>query len=164
MPEGPTGPERVGSAFPLLVIAATELNSASDQLTATISELDAALQKLNLGVAAWVPFAEGGDETGWYWSRSLGYARVGTTWGIALREVDGDYNNPDRESSDSWLFNNAPRWMRVDAIGKIPDLLEALIKQANATTAKLKKKNEQAKELTTVIRAMTAETKPAANK
>lgn len=163
MTESPSGPERVQSAFPLLVTAANELNAASDELGKTITELDAALQNLNLGVAAWVPFSDGSDEYS-YWSREIGYTKLGNSWGIALREVDGVHHNPEEETVQSWGFNNAPRWMRIDGIAKIPDLLEKLIKQAEDTTKKIKKKNEQAKELTAAIKLVAANSKIATKK
>jgi hypothetical protein len=156
MTEKPSAPERVQTAFAFLRIAAQELNSVSDELGKSIGELDVALQKLNLGVSAWVPFTESSDEDGWFCHRDIGYAKTGTTWGISLREVEGDSNYPDRETTESWLFENSPRWMRIEAIGKIPDLLERLTKQAEDTAIKIKAKTAQAKELTSAIKTIAA--------
>jgi|ERR1700722_1036637 len=156
MTEKLSAPERVQNAFASLLLAAHELNSESNELGKSIADLDASLQKLNLGVSAWVPFMETADEDGWYCHREIGYAKTGTTWGISLREVEGDVERPDQETVESWLFDNSPRWMRIESIGKIPDLLEKLIKQAEETTKKMKAKNAQAKELATAIKTVAA--------
>jgi hypothetical protein len=148
--------ERVQSAFRKLTVSASNLNSASDDLRVVINELDDALRKLNLGVSAWVKIAGDDDGRDEYWSRDLGYTRIGRTWGIALREVEGNYNWPDEAKVESWPFNDAPRWLRADAVGKIPDLLEKLADQADGTTKRIKQKATEARELTTAINAAAA--------
>jgi hypothetical protein len=156
--------ERVQTSFKQLSIAATSLNSASDELGQVIGVLDAALKKLNLGVSAWVNLASNRDENGNYWSRKLGYGKAAGKWGIALNTTAGNYDYPDEENSESWLFNEAPRWMRVEAVGKIPDLLEALLKQTEDTTKTIKKKTEQALELAQAIHCLVEESEPAEQK
>ncbi len=153
MSDKPSAPERVQAAFRQLSIIATGLNSASDELGKTIAELDAALKQLNLGIAAWVQITGNSDEIGNYWNRTIGYSRIGNQWGIALRKASGNFNNEDRDEIEEWLFNDAPRWMRIEGIGKIPDLLEKLIGQANNTTDQIKKKTAEAKELAAAIKA-----------
>ncbi len=136
--------DRVQSTYRQLSIAATSLNTASDNLGKAIAVFDAALKKLNLGVSAWVNVSQGYDENdGDWWNRGIGYAKIGDTWGIALRTQNGSSNCPDRDTEERWLFNDGPRWMRVESIAKIPDLLEALLKQAEDTTSKIKTKTEE---------------------
>jgi len=120
--------ERVISSFEKLSSAAKNLNNVSDELGRAITAIDYILQRLNLGVPTWVKIHGGEDQyTGMeYWSRDVGYAKIGNRWGIALCTRKGDHNNPDEEEFDSWLFNDAPRWLRVEGVEKIPDLLEAL--------------------------------------
>jgi hypothetical protein len=65
--------------------------------------------------------------------------------------VDGDYRDPDEESVEAWLFNDAPRWMRIEAIGRIPDLLEWLLRQTQETTRSIQKKTAQASEIVQAI-------------
>lgn len=158
-PEVPS-PEKAQDYYKKLSLAATNINSASDELGKAISTLDAALQKLNLGVSAWVQISGNEDGYGHYWSRDIGYAKVGRNWGIALRTVSGDDNRPDDEDVETWLFNEAPRWIRIEAVGKIPDLLEALVKRTEETTEKIKKKTAQAFDLATAIEAV-KESEPA---
>ena|SRR6266853_714645 len=158
MPNEPSAPERVQAAFRKLSAAATSLNAASDELGKTITELDAALKYLNLGVPAWVQICGNEDENGNYWTRSIGYARIGNQWGIALGTVSGN-NNFDDADEEEWLFNDAPRWMRIEGVAKIPELLEKLTKQASETTERIKKKTAEAKELTAAIKAAASEPK-----
>jgi prefoldin subunit 5 len=163
MNDKPSAPERVQVAFRGLSAVSSELNAASDALGQVIAELDSALQKLNLGVSAWVEISKGADDYGSYWSRDVGYTKIGSTWGIALREVDGHESTPD-DTIESWLFNSAPRWLRIEAVGKIPDLLEKLIKQAEDTTKRLKKKTDEAKALTAAMKEAAATSKAVTGK
>src|SRR5258706_14362677 len=82
--------ERIASSFKKLAVASKDLNVAAAELGETISALDGALKKLNLGVSAWHEVAGKEDEDGSYWSRDIGYARVGNKWGIALRRTWGN--------------------------------------------------------------------------
>lgn len=142
-----SAPERVQNAYKQLNAAAAELNGASDGLKEAMSVLDAALKRLNLGVAAWVKISGAEDEDHEWWSRNIGYAKIGKEWTIALSACSGNYQWPERDSDEEWAFNDAPRWMRLEAIAKVPELLEALIKQATDTTEKLRKRTEQVLEL-----------------
>jgi hypothetical protein len=44
--------------------------------------------------------------------------------------VEGNHRHPDRETTEAWLFGDAPRALRLEAVDKIPDLLEKLSEQA----------------------------------
>jgi hypothetical protein len=98
---------------------------------------------------------------GEYWSRDIGYAKIGDTWGIALRDISGNHDVPEAgyTAYEEWLFNDAPRWLRIEGVGKIADLLESLIKQADTATQKIRKKTAEARELATAISAAAVETK-----
>jgi hypothetical protein len=151
---GPT--EKVQTFYKQLSHAATDLNTASDELAKPIKVWEVALKKLNLGVPAWVDISKGGDEPDW-WDRGVGYTRLKDGWGIALRTRSGNYNYPDEGSEELWAFNDAPRWLRIEGVGKLPDLLGALLKQAEDTTKKLKAKVAQANELAEAITAVASE-------
>jgi hypothetical protein len=142
--------EKVQSIYKQLSRAAVDLNSASDELAKAIKVWEMALKKLNLGVPAWVDTSSGGDEPQW-WDRGIGYTRLKDGWGIALRTRSGHYQYPDDDSVDVWPFNDAPRWLRIEGVGKLTDLLEALLKQAESTTKQLKAKVTQANELAAAI-------------
>ncbi len=165
--QGPKAPptERVQTTYKQLSLAAKSLNTASDELGKAISIFDAALQKLNLGVSAWAQLSGNEDSaTLDWWSRSLGYTKVGDKWGIALKKASGNFNWPEDESEELWLFNEAPRWMRIEAVGKIAELLEALLKQAEDTTRKIKERTKQAYELAAAMSKVAEEAQPAEEK
>lgn len=158
----PSPLERTRSSFKQLADSATHLNAASDELSTVVSALDQALKGLGLGVSAWVTVSGGDDDqSGYHWSRDIGYSKVSNKWGIALREASGDAN-PDNDESEIWLFADAPRWLRIESVGKIPDLLEHLVKQAEYTTQRLRKKTAEAKALADVINEVAAQTGAAA--
>ena len=154
--------DRVSAAFEKLAVSATELNVASDEFASPISDIDAALQKLNLGVTAWVKFAgENDDVYQRFWAHSLGYAKVSGRWGIAIRTLNGDYTEPNEEA---WLFNDAPRSYRLEALEKLPDLLEELEKTSSETALVLKSRITATKLVAMTLSQMAASAKPVRGK
>jgi len=144
--------ERVSAAFEQLVASATELNAVSDEIAKPIADIEASLQKLTLGVSAWAEFA--GDfsfETGSFWERSIGYAKVARAWGIASRARSGLLGEDGPTETEAWRFNDAPRSYRIEALGKLPDLLEQLVKATSKTTAALKNQVAATKEVAETI-------------
>jgi hypothetical protein len=151
--------ERVQNTFAQLYKASEDLNIASQELGGAILVLDDALQKLNLGVAAWLAISAGEDPPSW-WSRDVGYAKIGKKWGLALRKRSGDYNDPDHDEIQEWPFNEGPRWMRAEAVMKIPDLLEKILERVGATTKKIKDKTKFAYELGEAVNQMLEAAQP----
>lgn len=157
--------ERVQTSIKHLSKTAATLNTASDELGKAIDALNAALQRLNLGVSAWVTITKGDDfGDGNWWSRDIGYAKIRNQWGIALRECSGNYNFPPGDTTEEWLFNEGPRWLRSEAVAKIPDLIEALIKQAEHTTNKINKSIKTAHDFANMIATGIEQAKKAAGK
>jgi hypothetical protein len=157
--------ERVQDSYKRLTAAATNLNVASDELGKAIAVLEVALQRLNLGVSAWVRLSGWESENHFdWWSREVGYTKLRDKWGIALRKMSGNLNFPDDDSVEQWMFNEAPRWMRAEAVGKIPDLLEALLRQAQDTTKVIKDKTAQAFELAVAMSKVAEGAQPAEQK
>ncbi len=151
--------ERVASSYQELAAVAGDLNAISDQLGKYVSELDSALKKLNLGVTVWVQLRGNEDpRTQDYWSEDVGYAKRDGKWGIALRKLHGNYNDPEYGESESWLFNDAPRELRLAAITKIPDLFDELSKKAFETTQRL---IEKIQETDALVRAVKKAAEPA---
>lgn len=140
---------KVAASFQQLKSAASHLNSVSDELGRPIAELDQILKKLNLGVGAWVTVQRFDDEDGrgGYWEHEVGYAKIGPTWGIAIRTADGNDQWPTDAKTEEWLFGNAPRSLRIAAIDKLPELIERLVKSANDTAEKLQAKIESARQV-----------------
>jgi hypothetical protein len=134
--------ERVTSYYSQLSSVAADLNAVSDELGKSIAEIDTALKKLNLGITTWIAIRRGEgihelDDYS-YWSQDIGYAKVGGKWGISLRKVDGDEHCPFEDNVEEWPFSDAPRSLRLEAIDKIPELLETLSKDAAKTTKNIR--------------------------
>jgi hypothetical protein len=138
---------RVSSSYQQLSAAASQLNAVSDELGKFVGALDGALRKLNLGIATWLRLDGREDGLGNYIKRDLGYAKVGGKWGIALRVVSGNHNTPDVSTVEEWLFNEAPRSLRIEAVEKLPDLFDNLVREADAATRKIKSKTQRVQEL-----------------
>ena len=148
--------ERIAESYKQLSAASSELNSAANELGETISTLDAVLHALKLGVSAWHVIAgNDGDEKGNYWSRDIGYAKVGNKWGIAIRRTWG--NHADHHGDETWLFGDAPRWMCIEAAGKLPELFDDLIKRTQESTEKLRAKTAETKKLVAAIAPLAPE-------
>src|SRR5689334_4260410 len=97
--------------FRELSATADLLNKSSDELTSAVSLVDAALQKLNIGLPVWVTYEEWNDERGEASTRyQLGYDKVAAKWGISLRRQHWEMG--DEEIDGPWLFTDAPREMR----------------------------------------------------
>jgi len=139
-----------------LANTASELNTASDQLGASIIPLDNALRKLNLGITSWIPIVEWEDDDNSYERHDIGYARVNRTWGIALRTVEGR-EHPRVDKMEEWLFNDAPRAYRIEAVDKLPELFATLIQEADAATASLRQKTQIARDLSAAINGAASE-------
>lgn len=143
--------ERVTTSFKQLSVAANNLNQASDDLGKAISVIDAAIKKLNLGVATWVQISGYVDENADYWSHDLGYAKVGAKWGIALRTTSGNHQWDESHTSENWLFNDAPRPLRIEGIQALPELIDELTKAAEDTTKTIKRKAPEAYQIALAI-------------
>jgi len=145
VPEQPSLAERISELYERLKVAAAELNEVSDALGKPIPIIESALQALNLGIEAWVVFYSDGDsefEQGEF--RLIGYAKVNGKWGLAIELREGDYTVPDTER---WAFGDAPRAFRIDAVDKIPALIEQLLEAAQQTKDELKRKVESTNEV-----------------
>lgn len=156
----PPPSERISvSLFKDLADSAARLNSSSDELGKAIRPIDAALKKLNLGVAAWYTY-RGSDNPapdGDHYCRRIGYAKVGGKWGLALSTESGNVH-ADFSNYDEWLFNDAPRLMRLEALDYIPQLLVKLVEEANRIAEELETKAGTARELADTISALSATT------
>ena len=146
---GPT--ERTVVAFESLASSAKKLNDVSGELAKPIASLERALHRLNVGVACWTRIA-GRDDGHTCWSQDVGYSIVNGGWRLAVRSVVGD--DPEYASKEVWPFNEAPLYLRVRAVDKLPDLLEALVKAADAAADRLSKKVAPAQDLASAVNAL----------
>jgi hypothetical protein len=67
----------------------------------------------------------------------------------------------DQHSEQVWPFNDAPRWMCVESVGKLPDLFDRLISQSVDTTEKIKATTIEAEELAAGVRTIRKEAEQA---
>ncbi len=148
---GPT--ERTVVAFETLTSSAKKLNDVSGELAKPIASLERALHRLNIGVACWTRIA-GHDDGHTCRSQDVGYSRVNGGWRLAVRTVHGDEVNPENASEEVWPFNEAPLYLRIRAVDKLPDLLEALVKAADAAADRLSKKIVPAQDLAAAVNAL----------
>jgi hypothetical protein len=154
--EGPSPSEqlapadRITAAFALLTESARQINAVSIELLRSIASLEDAINRLNVGVACWTEFNEGSDGAYW-WRESIGYADVNGKWCIAIQKSQGSEYDPERSSEKTYEFNHAPRYMRVKAVDKLPDLIEALVKATDATTERLQKKVTPTRDLAVAV-------------
>jgi hypothetical protein len=142
---------RISSSYKQLTQAATELNAVSDELGKFVTALDSALRRLNLGIATWLRLESREDGSGNYTKRDLGYAKIGNKWGIALRTMSGNHNDVEDSNVEEWLFNDAPRALRIESVEKLPDLFENLVKEADAATKQIRTKTQRAQALATAL-------------
>jgi hypothetical protein len=150
-------PQRVKASYSNLSTAAKDLNAVSDELGSLVGQIDTALKKLNLGVTEWVKIAERGADPAnsdfWEESDHVGYAKKNGKWGICLRTVGEDIQNPADSSDEQWLFSDAPRSLRLLAIDKIPDLLEALAEKSVQTKNDIEAKLGEVRDVADAVTA-----------
>jgi hypothetical protein len=144
---------KIQTSFQALSEIAPALNTASDELTKTVSYLDEALKKLNVGLAAWVTFNTRGceEEPQAFDEDQIGYSKVNGVWGIALRRMWGDPARDEYGHEGPWLFNDASREMRLLSIDKIPEVIEKLAKDALNTKKKVEEKTKEVRALADAI-------------
>jgi hypothetical protein len=135
--------ERIASSFKQLAVSSKNLKDASKELGEIICILEASLGQLNIGVSAWQKVAVHESRDGSYWTRDVGYTQVGTSWAIALRRTSGNEFS-DQHDEEVWRFNDAPYWMRIEGVSKIPELFETLIARVDESTSKIKAKTNEA--------------------
>lgn len=147
---------KIQAHFETLYTVSSSLNTASNELGKSIDVLDEALKKLNLGIVAWEPFRYRGDEEDpdEYDQDEIGYCKVNGTWGIALRHIWGHEGMGTHKQDGPWLFNEAPREMRISSVDKIPTLIESLGKEASDLAKKLHERTKEVRALAEIIGKM----------
>jgi hypothetical protein len=158
MAEKKTPPtERIAASFKELALVSPEIDSAAEDLARSISTVESYLRRIGIKVSAWHRIAgHDTDHNGYYWSRDIGWASVRDMWSIALRKASGNDNYDDHDE-EIWTFKDAPRWMAIEAVGKLPDLLDTLIARSKETVEKLRLRKKDADELAAAIEAVLPE-------
>jgi hypothetical protein len=136
-------------SFQKLSDAAESLNQATNEIRSAIAELDEMLAGLHLGIEGWVTFNSDNDpDQPWYRTDyEIGYAKIGGTWGTAIRAVARDLQEDEETPGDPWKFNDAPRDMRLQAVHHIPALIETLTKETSRIAQRASQSARTAKDL-----------------
>jgi hypothetical protein len=140
--------------FGTLSASASEVNKASSELASAVSHLDEMLKRLNLGITGWVVIRSRNAEPPQYDDYELGYARVNSKWGLAIRRIHGDPDHEDVEGP--WAFSDAKRELRIGAVDKIPELLEKLAQKAADTAEQLTEKTREVLKYSSAIESVAA--------
>ncbi len=143
--------DKIESILKKLSSVSQSLNQASDELTSRIAEVEAALREYKLGVEVWVDIEHWTEDIrsgdGHYLplerTRRLGYGKKDGKWGL-LTYLDAQESDDYAEFS---FLREAPRDVRLAAIDKLPDLLEALVEKAVKTSQEITKKTERARQI-----------------
>jgi hypothetical protein len=133
-------------SFQKLTASAAKLNAITDEEVArAIEHLEAALKRLNLEVITWAEMETGDMEGQVWWSHGIGYYRG---LGIALRAMQGGFSSNERVDEHRWRFNEASRSLRIEGIQYLPNLLEKLVEETEATTERVELGIAEASQLT----------------
>ena len=151
---------KLKTSFQNLSSASKILNDASDAFGGAITSLDEALNNLNPGVRAWVTVSSSGADEDAPWlifEERLGYDKTSGRWGLSLCTVTVNGPAGEEEAIDSWLFNDAPRNLRLRAVDHVPMLIEALAKEASQTAQRVSEQADYARDLAQSISALASE-------
>jgi hypothetical protein len=147
--------DRIANAFVRLAESAANLNAVSDDLGKPILALDRALRELNLGVTSWINCGGWENQNAQFEDHLLGYCKVAGKWGVALSVMKGTRGFEEFAKEDGeWLFNDAPRALRAEAVEKLPELIEALVEVADDTATKIRQQTGVARELAKAVTAL----------
>jgi hypothetical protein len=111
-----------------LSAASQSLNEKSNLLNKQILEVQHALQKLSLGIEAYVEIYSTMDRSGEKHVYQVGYTRLGGKWALAA----ADYFTGDADETwNEQTLLEAPRTIRIQAVEKFPDLIQKLVEKVN---------------------------------
>ena len=122
--------------------AAQTLNDLSDRLTNEVCTIEAAVNRLNIGIRARVELftiEQSDDRSYTHWVQ-IAFGKLNGRWGFLIEECTEDLNNPDQGTRESWHFKDSPREYRLKAVEKIPDLLAALVTKSAEVAAEMSTK------------------------
>ncbi len=143
-----------------LAYVSDSLNKSSDSLSGQILEVESALQRYGLGVSAWVMMWSwdvevpviGAMDTNVTRMLCLGYGKHLGKWGLLVSECDGD--DLPGEGNVSFL-REQPRDVKLEAVGKLPDLLKELLKKATEVATEATTKANATREIVANLKKWT---------
>ena len=142
--------DRISDTLSQLRPAAQGVFNAADQLAKSISTIERTLKSMNVNFEAWATYRDADDDhTIDHWD--VGYSRVNGHWGICIKTVYGSAYHPEEVDVTRWHFNEAPLYLRPQAVAKIPDVIEALVKTAPSVEKKILSAAEQAESIAQAV-------------
>ena len=156
--------EGVSAFYSQLLTHAKKLNETSDKLGEAVGAVDESLKQLNLGISAWVKFYEDDYPDGSYAYRALGYDKVNGKWGLAIKRAWGHEADDNSHGEDRWLFNDAPRDLRIESITQVPALFAELLRTTFETIDLLEQTVNQALQFAEAINSVARNTTPRAKR
>ena len=161
MPNNDTpSPDEITASFERLAVAAMRLNAVSDKHGQQVSAIEAVFQGLNIGVQCWVDFANYRSANGVIEDRSVGYAKVGPKWGLAIRIDEYPEHDPEASDPELWPYREAPRTLRLQAFEKVPQLIDKLVTETNTLADKIKAQIPQVQLVAETLTAASKARKP----
>lgn len=146
--------DKVEATLKQLASISRSLNEVSDLLSKRIAEVEAALGEHKLGVEAWVELrkesqlSEPDDDGGRHpltYVEQLGYGKYKGKWGLLV--AGWCEETFDGQCDQEYFLRDAPREIRLAAVEKIPDLLEALAEKAARISQQAIKNAKEAERL-----------------
>ena len=133
------------------------LNEASDLLATQLGAVEGAIGELRLGVSAWVVInsqkeihqESDGARLELTHTVQFGYGKHNGKWGLQITSWYDEFD--DETTAKRWFLREAPREMRLAAVDKLPELLQALAEEAAKLTEEAKSKAEQAKHIAAAL-------------
>lgn len=140
----------IESTLSKLAYVSDSLNKSSDSLSNQILEVESALQRYGLGVPVWVMMSSwevevpviGAMNTNVTRMLCLGYGKFCGKWGLLVSECE----DIPHEGNISFL-REVSREMKLEAVGKLPALLQELLKKATEVAAEATKKADETREI-----------------
>jgi methyl-accepting chemotaxis protein len=143
---------RTAAALERLQTSAKHFQPVTSALSRSVQQVEQILAVLNLRVACWTEISEsvlnGGHTT---YSEYVGYIEHGNRWQIVLSTDKRGYDDPEPYDEKIWSFNEAPQYLRIKAVDKLPALIDSLAATVDKTAERMAKKLDAAQEIATAI-------------
>jgi len=153
----PSPVEAVRATLPLLIEDNKGVKQEMAEIAAIVATIEKTLRKIEIDISAWYKISAGSEgESGYRWSREIGYSRSKNSWSILIREAEGNIYESDGDEVTTYAFNNAPPWMCIEAAGKIPELLKEILARVRTTRTSLSAKKVEIKDVADEIAALVA--------
>jgi hypothetical protein len=153
--EGLSPSARMTAAFGKLRDSAKEITAVSDELSRAVQGIERALGRLNLRVACWTLLSEWkANDQDEFRREYVGYIELHKQWRIVVRTSEGFDSQPDDADDVTWKFDDAPQYLRIKAVDKLPDLVEALVATVEKTMSRMKKKIAHTQEFENAVASL----------